>query len=585
MRASPLSLGRLSTLWDAWAAGVIRSPLPIGILVVACFNILALGEMWKDTCTVDEAVHLLAGYRYITERDFSINPEHPPLQKILAAIPAVICGIPRSSSDPQSFVYESADPDALLASGRLMTMMWANILLLSVFAIANRIYGARAGLVAMGLTAFCPNLLAHSHFVTNDVPLAAMSLLSLFILWSHARRPTVPRSILAGVLLGGTLCTKYSGIVVVPIAFLIIGTRFLVQRQSLSKATGTRVQDTLLRSVRWIGWGGILLGTAGFTIWAIYGLRFAGSSAGDLQIYLKTDDVLAKCIQGALTHKVLPEAYLKGLGMVLDHSTFGHKAYALGRYSDTGWWWYFPFACLVKMPVAIMALSVMGLWAWVRRTQRGFSKDYFLMLFILLYGGFCVSSRLNIGVRHILPIFPMLYILAGGFLYANPAAKSRLSRLMISGLLLWTVLETGFSAPHFLSYFNLPSRLLFPRYSLLVDSNLDWGQDLGRLKAFLDQRKIPEIKLSYFGNGSPRHLHLHHVMIPFGNWYSYREREWTYTEQFQPGDYVAISATNYVGVLEDSHRRYYLDRLRGLTPIAEVGHSILVFRLPECWKD
>jgi len=139
--------------------------------------------------------------------------------------------------------------------------------------------------------------------------------------------------------------------------------------------------------------------------------------------------------------------------------------------------------------------------------------------------------------------------------------------------------EGASAAPHFLAHFNLPSRILFERHEMLVDSNLDWGQDLGRLKEWMDREGIPSLKLSYFGHGSPRQLLLQHEVLPGNCTYPFFEPEWKQAGPLKPGDIVAISASNYSGFLLQD-RDLYRRQFAGVKPLAVIGNSIIVFRVP-----
>jgi hypothetical protein len=146
--------------------------------------------------------------------------------------------------------------------------------------------------------------------------------------------------------------------------------------------------------------------------------------------------------------------------------------------------------------------------------------------------------------------------------------------LLLSG----GILSAVTSAPHFISYFNWPSRIIFDRSFMLVDSNLDWGQDLGRLKKFMDQEGIKEVQLAYFGAASPRHLGLSHHMMPSLNVYKNMEIEWS-EAVLKPGDIVVISATSLRGVYLASPN-LYLQLAMNLDQITTIGDSIFIFRVP-----
>jgi hypothetical protein len=191
---------------------------------------------------------------------------------------------------------------------------------------------------------------------------------------------------------------------------------------------------------------------------------------------------------------------------------------------------------------------------------------------------------MNIGIRHILPVHPFMLILAGGVAGVDAAAPwIRWKAGAVSGLVGTAVAGCLWAAPYFLAYFNLPSRAIAAPRFLLTDSNLDWGQDLGRLKKYMDRHGIPEVKLAYHGSASPRHLQLRHQVLPGLTWFTQyvrHEPEWKPAADLKSGDYVAISATSLVGlVLHD--KDFYLRSYGELEPVAEIGGSILLYRIPD----
>lgn len=154
----------------------------------------------------------------------------------------------------------------------------------------------------------------------------------------------------------------------------------------------------------------------------------------------------------------------------------------------------------------------------------------------------------------------------------------------MAAILALVPLETLAAGPYFLAYFNLPSTLAADRHFLLADSNLDWGQDLRRLKRWMDRHGIERLKLAYFGNASPRLLGLRHDRLMAANMYQDYEPEWKLVETLHPGDWVAVSATNYAGIVLGLRADHYRKLLAGLSPITAIGHSILVFHIPPGWR-
>jgi hypothetical protein len=569
------------------------SLLPPALLLtaaVAVSSALSLAAMIGDSCTNDEVVHLPAGYTYLATRDFRLNPEHPALAKLLAAAPLLALDPrwPGEGADWQAgrqwqfgyrFLNHSNDPDRFLFWGRLPMLFWPALLLGAVFAAARELYGPRGGFIALCLAVFYPEFLGHGHLVTTDVPVAAMMFLSFTALWKYGQAPSLRWAVYCGFMIGGALGVKFSAVLLLPIAAWLL----LVLRVGRAREAAAVAAPLPSRALAGAGHVLVMGGIAWAILWGSYGFRFAASldpSAAFSWTFHNTGTSLtARGLLLARDLRLLPEAYLYGFGYMFEGSV-ARNAYALGAYSPVGWWWYFPFAFLVKTPFTTLLLLGWGIRDCFARFRLHTSRDAFLVIPVIMYGTLIIHSNMNIGFRHAMPLHPFLLVLAGGLdLSSGPALWARWKPRVAAGLLALTALGVIASAPLFLAYFNLPSRLFFERHEMLVDSNLDWGQDLGRLKAYVDRHGITDLKLAYFGNASPRRLGLRHVRLRSANMYIDYEPEWETTDAILPGDTVAVSATNLVGVLFPDKDRF-LSKLRGLRPFARVGHSILLYRIP-----
>jgi hypothetical protein len=553
------------------------------------FGCLSFWAMSGETATADEPTHLLAGCLSWRHGDFSFNPEHPPLAKLLMAAPLLLADVRLpGEKDGFVFLYQSGnDPDTLLGLARASNVVWGLLILTAVYYVARSLYGPRGAALSLILATFCPLLLAHSHLVTTDVAVAALGFLTI---WAFARtygRLSVGRCLGCGTLLGLSLSTKFNAVYLIPVVLWSWWIAHVRRVRAGQTADPSRPWDEALR-VRTLGKviGALLLvGAASWTVvWAMYGFKFKASPDPEHEFAWNFPQM-----EGTLTmraawlardYRLLPESFLYGYLYVQEHAT-RRRAYALGLYSDTGWFWYFPFAMLVKTPTATLVVMAWGLLSWLRRSRDVRSADDFLVVPTIIYGVLSMASNLNIGVRHMLPVYPMLLTLAGGIPLPDAASAATLGRRVLPILLATSsAVETLTDAPYFLAFFNVPARLAAERHRLLVDSNLDWGQDLGRLKKWLDRHGIGSVKLSYFGSGSPRHLNLRHEILPGACIYRWYEREWKEARDVQPGDIVAVSASNFVGALVEEDRDFFLKRFGHLRPVVVIGRSILVFKVP-----
>jgi hypothetical protein len=567
---------------------IAEFPAPV-LLAVAAAAFLAASAiaMIRESATFDEGTHLAAGYSYWTTGDFRMNPEHPPLLKLMAAAPLLLLdvrGVPsedpwnRSDEDEFAFklLYQSGnDPDRLLLWGRISVLVWGPVLLAAVYLESRRRFGPRGALVSLTVVAACPTLLGHGHLITTDVIAAALILLTVCAWVRVVEQPSWEGAVWCGFLLGCALLAKFSAILLLPLVVVIAAAVILRERLSVPP-------ELRGSTARRLACFGILLVAGVGVLWSGYRFRFRPSPDPDFSYDWESlppeRSVTRRAVEVARRAHLLPEAYLYGLARVDDHNSWGHGSFLMGRTSSKGWWWYFPFAFLVKTPVATLVLiGVTTAW-WIRRSRREKLADAPLLLPVLMLGLMAVTSRINIGFRHVYPIVPFLAVLCGG-----AAASTIFSGRRARGLLFFgagAILECALVAPGWLGYFNAPSRLFAEPREMLVDSNLDWGQDLARLKDYMDRVGARSIKLSYFGTASPRHLGLTHEVLPGFNSYARFEAEWPAARALNPGDLVAISSTNLMGVyLEDP--QLYRAWFSRLIPVATVGSSMVVYRIPE----
>lgn len=589
---------------SSWLDRIAAQPpfclLGLAMLVYAALSLI---DMSGESITNDELVHLSAGYTYISKHDFRLNPEHPPLAKMLAALPLRLMNIQWPARSDYwkhgdewefgyHFFYQSGnDPERMLFWGRVPMIAWGCALLWCIYSVAASLYGPKGGLVSLVLATFCPTVIAHGHLVTTDVPVATALLTAVIATWKLLQKQTALRTISCGVCLGIALATKFNSVMFLP-AFALIGIVAWIRgpANAVNPTSASRLRATLAPVLHWTVRIACIAVLAYGVLWGTYGFRFHASPDPTFTLASKFDpanhSMIAKCITFAQVHRLLPEAYLNGFRYMHEQAQL-RDTFAFGFYSERGWWWYFPAAFLVKNPVPTIILVGWGLWAHLRRTREGANSDYFLIIPLIVYGVLAATSNINIGIRHILPIYPVLLILAGGIpLDQLPRRLRWTSSQRVMALLLLNIGGCLVSVPHLLAYFHLPSRLIWKPHEMLSDSNLDWGQDLGALKRYMDRHEISRIKLAYFGNGSPRSLDLQHERLPSPNMYSQYEPEWKEATRYKGGEYVAISAVTLMGVLWPESRYFYLQRFGYLTPVDSIGGgSILIYRVPDYWDQ
>jgi len=313
-------------------------------------------------------------------------------------------------------------------------------------------------------------------------------------------------------------------------------------------------------------------------LWASYGFR--GPLSSDPVVRAAARAPLAAPGLGALATGavraadlgLLPEDYVRGLLFVLEHSQ-ARPTFLLGRLSDQPSPYFFPVTFALKTPLPLVVLLVLAAFVTPRLSWRAAA---FLWLPFVDYLAFTFTRGLQIGHRHLLPIYPFLFVAAG-----RAAALAGRTRVVVLALAAWYAVGTLAVHPHYLAYFNELAGGPRNGYRRLVGSSLDWGQDLKGLKAWMDARGVERIKLSYFGSADPSYYGIDAEALP-GYSAPHPARV---TRAVRPGDLVAVSATNLQGVYLDPEDRPLMERFRRSTPIDQVGYSILIYRADFTWPS
>ncbi len=468
----------------------------------------------------DELAHLTAGVSYLQTGDFRFDPENGLLPQAWAGLavagdPAV--GPPLSSgaawdrSDVwtvgQRFFFHQGNPlSEMLRRGRAMITVLGLLCALLVWLWSRALFGPAGGLLSLAVCALSPAMLAHSALVTSDMAAALFFLASTAALWRLLERLNVGGVLLVAAALCGLTLSKFSAVLIGPIAGLLVLAR-LARSEPLPvgrhRLVGRGRQAAALGAVALVVAGLVVAG-----VWVAYGARWSAfepelssehtAFSEPLEPMLQRTGVLQGPLRAALEHRVLPQAWLYGFTFVLSHSA-ERPAFLAGAWRTDGWWWFFPYAMAVKTPLPLLALLVLGLVGAAREERR--RELVPLLALIGVYWAVSVASHLNIGHRHLLPTLPPLFVLAGGGArWLRAPGGGRLGILgLVGGLLLGTVA----AFPHYLGFFNGLVGGSSQGWRHLVDSSLDWGQDLPALSQALQGEDGP-VALSYFGSADPR---------------------------------------------------------------------------------
>jgi hypothetical protein len=319
-------------------------------------------------------------------------------------------------------------------------------------------------------------------------------------------------------------------------------------------------------------------------IWAVYSFRYLPSSLPEWRLNFQQDPAaleriptVARAIAWADEQRLLPNAYSEGflLGQIKAQKRSGFLA---GSYRLNGWWWFFPFAFLIKMPISVLLLFVAGVVLSAVRWRRFLDDTSYASLPLVAFLGAAIMAKLNIGERHILPIHPFALLLAGNAIAELWGERRRSFRVLLGAMGLFAVLEFALICPHYLAFFNQFTGGPRQGHKYLVDSNLDWGQDLKGLKQWMDKNHVPDINLCYFGTADPTYYKINCLYLPGGPFFD----EKLVGGPRLPG-YVAVSVTNLRGLYYPEAARDLYKSLLEMTPVATIGYSIYVYRVDRPW--
>lgn len=382
--------------------------------------VLALSMVHRESLTFDEDNHMFAGYMMWKTADYGLNPEHPPLVKLLATVPVLRMPLWAPPLQGRSFKEEAyLDGRDWLArndggSQRMVFRMRAAAellavgLALSVFLAARRWFGDVAGLFALALVVFDPNVLAHSALVTTDIGVSFFFVASVLAFYGYAVRPTVGRLLWAGVVTGLLLAAKHSGILIAPMLLLLAAWEVWYAPRAERGRVAARLAGALA----------VMTVVSVVVLWSFYGFRYAARPAGltmstTLASYARPlKPMQVRAVLAVARMHLLPESYLLGL-VDVKRMAEGYPTFLLGRVYPHGRWFYFPLVILIKSTLGLLALVAVGVFAAASgRLQRGRELMYATVPTVV-YLAVAIGSGMNIGARHLLPMYAFLFIFGG----------------------------------------------------------------------------------------------------------------------------------------------------------------------------
>ncbi len=508
---------------------------------LALFTSLAIRAALYDAPNFDEAVHLASGLAYLRTGSYEFDITHPPLVRIIEALPLAALGVsvdsPRAPSPDEAFqaadrflFHNDRPPETLLRAGRFMAILLGlcTIVLAAVWA-RQELGPVAAGVTAAAL-ALEPTMLAHGHLATNDMGFCFFVLLALYLSHRAAVRPGPGRSLAAGAGVGLAIASKFTGLALAPLCgALLLGhwIRAKMPARRLIPLSALACLGTVL------------------TILAVY--RFDGwtNFADGLKVF----------------HELL---------------NLERPSFLWGRYGTHGWWWYYLAAFSIKTP-----LPWLGFLAWSCLRWRREPRRRFLLVWcgapVAVFFAIASFSPVQIGIRYLLPIYPLLALVMGAgaeTLWRDGRPSSRILGGMLAA---WLLAETLTASPHFIAYFNELIGGSSQGYKYLADSNLDWGQELAALGAACKARGIGAIYLSYFGTADPAAYGIRYQ--PVFSFVPVRRVVSPIRMDQERPLWLAVSATNLQGVYSGGNQAFQW--LQGRQPVLVLGHTLFVYDITD----
>jgi len=560
-----------------WAAALL-----LGLLVWLCIS-----SMQYNSPTSDEQNHISRGYHYLVTGNLDLNVA-PPFVNALSGIPLLFNKgiiLPRYdithsktyiNEFAEDFVWVYNDAETVINRGRLAIIFLSVVLGYFVFRWARELWGILAGLLALFLYVLDPNILAHSQLVTTDLGVACLIFVATYFLWRFLCQRRKRDLILAGALLGLAQATKLSALLLIPIFVVIVLVEAVFMRDLTLRERWplqSHFSKTQWMQIAYFCFAVliVLASVAFLALWASYRFETAPLVPHRAQ-HATVDKFIPIPALRRVAYRVLEKlpfpfpTYFRGLRWLQRYAQRGAPAFLMGSYSTKGWWYYFLVAFAIKTPIPTLLLLSAAIYWSVREPDDAAKRIYVLYIPVAAFFLASFFSFLNIGYRHILPVLPFIFVIIS---QAVLRANKRWMQVVLVFLCLWYAIGSARIWPHYLAYFNEIVGGPDNGYKYLVDSNLDWGQDLKNLKTYMDRNGLQTIHLAYFGSAHPDYYGIQALPLPEKQPEDLASR---------PPQVYAISATYLQsGYLGDTEAFSWL---RAYKPLTKIGYSLFLYRLP-----
>jgi hypothetical protein len=467
-----------------------------------------------ESISWDEGDHLFAAYMSAKHGDFGLNPEHPPLVKLVAALPLLampdlrVPVLQGRNFKVEAFLsgkdFNAWNIDrGILFRARLAVTIFPLLLGSLVFLAAREMFGTTPAFFALILLAFDPTLLAHGAMVTTDVGVSCFIFAVVYAFYRYVKAPSWGRAALVGLVTGLGFAAKHTGVLIVP-TLIALAICEIIRNPRRASGESTDCRKTLTGKML-----GALAAAAVISLvvlWAFYGFRYRSRPGGleinpPLSVYLAQ---ISKPWEGKLLGTVarfhaLPESYLYGMADIQQVDD-AYTAFFFGKTYPHGTHWYFPGVIAIKSTLPFLILLLIAAGAIASGRFARWREILFLTIPPAIYLTVAMSSQMNIGARHIMPVYPFLCVLGAGAVYELMRREPRWG-LVVAVLLLWQAVAAVRAYPVYMAYGNElwggPANV----HKYLSDSNTDWAQQLIATKKYLDEHNIKDCWFVYFAQG------------------------------------------------------------------------------------
>ncbi len=625
----------------------------VGIILLY-MGVVSLLNAKNDSAIFDETAHIPAAYSYVSQQDMRLNPEHPPLIKDLSALPLLFMRLNFDTTQSfwtkdingqwdagRIFMFKSGnDADKIIFWSRVPIVILSLLFGLFIFKWAKELAGLVAGLIALTLYAFDPNILGHNHFVTTDLGIAGFIMTAFYYFLKFIKEPTWKNVWRAGFFMGLVQLAKFSSVLMFP----VIG--FVLVVYPLVKINRKKVDPHWIfktkKLAEYIAKGALMFAFSMVVVWGVYYINTFNMPreklAETINYYFNPSDT--SNIKNIYTNKALlalneKEAlrplseYFLGVAMVFKRVAGGNGAYFMGQVSSKAFPAYFPVVFLIKESLPILFFMLFAFAFALTKAGRtiiisartSFKKTFHalthylrasvtevtLSAFIVLYAYISITGNLNIGFRHLFPVLPLAYILtAKNISEFLKKRKDKQFKIVFSTItcifIAYLIIESFIVYPAYMSYFNSLAGGPTKGYRYVTDSNADWGQDLKRLRAWVAQynsckKTRCDVTLGAgcpsYCRATPSTLHttppIDRIRIDYfggaeiGYYFDDVYQKWWDSKRPIEAGWYAISTNFLQGSLYDKTKKDG-DSYRWILnfkPVHQVGTSILIYYISE----